>query len=227
MQETGSRITVLVKEDGFSIYNGCARSEWLGAGCIFSQPEFQKRYDEVCISVFTPKFTLVPEHFFSPERAREILAETVTLNPEDQASYAALPQVGAVAVFSTSRCCQLARVIHESLRRTDGSKGELYPEQYHMLKALDSITDYNKIIASYADGYLHLVVAQGRTLLLCNSFEAADFTTAEYFLFLVLRKFQLNPEVSTLYFRTPLRQEEEESLYGYFHAVESFTDDRA
>ena len=226
MQETGSKITVLVKEDGYSIYNGCARSEWLGAGCIFSQPEFQKRYDEVCISVFTPKFTLVPEHFFSPDRAREILGEAVTLGPEDLASHAAVPQAGAVAVFSTSRSCQLARVIHESLRRTDGSKGQLLPEQYYMLQALDSISEYNKIIASYADGYLHLVVAQGRTLLLCNSFEASDFTTAEYFLFLVMRKFQLNPEVSTVYFRTPLSREEEESLYGYFHAVESFTEDR-
>lgn len=222
MQETGSKISVLVKEDGFTINNGCARSEWLGAGCIFSTPELQKRYDEVNISVFTPRFTLVPEHFFKPENAKGMLSEVVTLTDEDAVGYARLAQLGAVAIFSTNVKGTLARVLHESLRKTDGSKGNLLPEQYFMLQSLDEITEYNKIIVSYADGYLHLVVAQGRTLLLCNSFEAADFTTAEYFIFMVLRKFQLNPEVSSIYFRTPLSAEEEESLYGYFHSVESF-----
>jgi len=221
MQVTGSNISVLVKEDGFTIDNGCARSEWLGAGCIFSTPELQKRYDSVNISVFTPKFTLIPEHFFRPESAREMLSEAVTLSEEDAVGYATLPNLGAVAVFSTTVNGSLARVMHESLRKTDGSKGNLLPEQYYMLQALEEISDYNKIIASYADGYLHLVVAQGKTLLLCNSFEASDFTTAEYFIFMVLRKFQLNPEVSSIYFRTPLSAEEEESLYGYFHSVES------
>jgi len=224
MQVTGSKnlISIQVKADGFAINNGCARSEWLGADRIFTTPELQQRYDSVEISVFTPKFTLVPTNFFRPEDARAMLSETVTLTQEDAIGYANLPQFGAVAVFSTTAGGSLARVIHESVRRTDGSKGVLIPEQYFMLRSFDAITEYNKIVASYADGYLHLAVAQGKTLLLCNSFEASDFTTAEYFIFMVLRKFQLNPEVSTIYFRTPLSEEEEESLYSYFHSVETF-----
>ncbi|MGN0188194.1 MAG: DUF3822 family protein, partial [Candidatus Cryptobacteroides sp.] len=69
------------------------------------------------------------------------------------------------------------------------------------------------------DGRLYLVVAQGRNLLFCNSFEAVDFTTAEYFLFLVLNRLQLNPEVSTVYFRSPLEASHEESLCRYFKSV--------
>ena len=81
-------------------------------------------------------------------------------------------------------------------------------------------SEYNKIFASYIDGYLYLAVAQGKSLLLANVFEAIDFTTAEYFIFLTLKKLQLNPEVSTITFRTPLSDEQEMSLYRYFKAVE-------
>ena len=63
-------------------------------------------------------------------------------------------------------------------------------------------------------------MAQGKTLLLANVYKAVDFTTAEYFLFLALKTLQLNPEVSTISWRTPLSSEEEMSLYRYFKAVE-------
>ena len=89
-----------------------------------------------------------------------------------------------------------------------------------MLNQLSEIQDYNKILASYMDGHLYLVIAQGKSLLLCNSFQAPDFTTAEYFVFLALKKLQLNPELSSIYFRTPLTEEQEFSLYRYFKNVE-------
>ena len=72
--------------------------------------------------------------------------------------------------------------------RTDGTKSSPLPELYFMLKQLPVLADYNKILASYMDGHLYLTVAQGKSLLLCNSFQAPDFTTAEYFIFLALKK---------------------------------------
>ena len=68
---------------------------------------------------------------------------------------------------------------------------------------------------------VYLTVAQGKSLLLCNSYQAPDFTTAEYFIFLAMKRLQLNPEVSTIAFRTSLTEEEEMSLYRYFKNVES------
>ena len=91
---------------------------------------------------------------------------------------------------------------------------------YYMLGAVLQLPDYNKILASYMDGTLYLVIAQGRSLLLCNAFQAPDFTTAEYFIFLAMKKLQLNPEVSTITFRTPLSEEDEMSLYRYFKNVD-------
>ena len=104
--------------------------------------------------------------------------------------------------------------------KTDGSKARPLPEVYYMLKSLDKVEEYNKIVASYMDGWLYLVIAQGRTLLLCNAYQASVFTTAHYFLFLALKKLQLNPEMSTVYFRTPLEEDDEISLYRYFKNVE-------
>ena len=90
-----------------------------------------------------------------------------------------------------------------------------------MLKSLNGIQEYNRIVASYMDGVLYLVIAQGKTLLLCNTYSAPDFTTAEYFIFLAMKKLQLNPEMSTINFRTPLADEQEMSLYRYFKSVDT------
>ena len=44
--------------------------------------------------------------------------------------------------------------------------------------------------------------------------------TAEYFIFMAMKKLQLNPEVSSVYFRTPLDEDQQMSLYRYFMNVE-------
>ena len=90
---------------------------------------------------------------------------------------------------------------------------------YYLLRQMGSLEEYNKILASYMDGYLHLVIAQGRSLSLANVFRAPDFTTAQYFIFLAMKRLQLNPELSTIAFRTPLDPDAEMSLYRNFKSV--------
>ena len=153
------------------------------------------------MSRHTPKVALVPSAFFDPASAREVLSRTVELDQEDKVEYISLPEFSAELVYSLS--------------------DEDYPEMYYLLMKLSEIPEYNKILASYGDGVLTLVISQGDNLLLANTFQAADFTTAEYFLFMAVKKLQLNPEVSTVSFMTPLSGEEEMSLYRYFKAVES------
>ena len=148
----------------------------------------------------TPKVALVPSAFFDPASAREALSRTVKLDKDDKVEYISLPEYSAELVYSLS--------------------SDL-PELYYLLKNLPEIKEYNKIAASYGDGVLSLAIAQGENLLLANTFQAADFTTAEYFLFMAVRKLQLNPEVSTIHFISPLSGEEEMSLYRYFKTVET------
>jgi hypothetical protein len=198
---------------------GVYTSDWLGADHLYTTPAFHRRYDEVEIAILTPKCTLVPESFFRPEEVQTLLSDVVALDPSDDTGYVRLPELGAVLVFSTSIGESFSQVLSQTVRTTAGTKAPVLPEMYYLLKALPACEDYNKVVASYRDGWLHLAVAQGRNLQLANVYAAPDFTTAEYFLFLALKRLQLNPEVTTVCFRTPLPAEAELSLYRYFKAV--------
>ena len=155
------------------------------------------------MSRHTPKVALVPSAFFDAASAREILSRTVLLEEDDKVEYISLPEYSAELVYSLS----------------DPEPVE-WPELYNVIKALSGVREHNRIVASYGDGFLSLAAAQGEKLLLANVFSAADFTTAEYFLFMAIKKLQLNPEVSTVHFLTPLSGDEEMSLYRYFKSVE-------
>lgn len=219
-----SRISIQVSLSGYSFFvedgETVKRSGWLSADRIFTTSEFQRRYDAVEISLLTPKVTLVPQHFFNPVSSRQSLAEVVPVRDTDSVEYVDVPSAGAVLVYSNTIDESLSRVIAQSVCDSDGNQARILPELYWLLKGLESCDEYNKIIASYMDGYLHLVISQGKNLLLANVYEAMDFTTAEYFLFLAMKNLQLNPEISTIWFRTPLANEQEMSLYRYFKSVE-------
>ena len=218
------RISIQVGLSGYSFKietEGTVRSSsWLSADRIFTSSELQRRYDDVNVSVFTPKCALVPRQFHDPAVSRKILADIADVNETDHVEYVDVPQFASVLVYSNTIGESLSRVLSEMVVRTDGTKTKPLPELYYMLSDLSKVQDYNKIIAAHMDGYLYLVVSQGNTLLLCNSYQAQDFTTAEYFIFLVMKKFQLNMEMSSIYFRTALSEEDEISLYRYFKNVE-------
>ena len=218
------RISIQVGLSGYSFNienEGTVRSSsWMSADRIFTSSEFQRRYDDVNVSVFTPKCALVPRQFHDPSASRKMLAEIADVADTDQVEYIDVPQFASVLVYSNTIGESLSRVISDMVIRTDGTKTRPLPELYYMLADLSKISDYNKIVAAHMDGYLYLVVAQGNTLILCNSYQAQDFTTAEYFIFMVMKKLQLNMEMSSIYFRTALAEDDEISLYRYFKNVE-------
>ena len=224
MKQNIDRISIQVGLSGYSFKiesdNDVHSSDWLSADRVFTTPEFLKRYDQVDIAVFTPKSSLVPAQFFSPEVAHKLLSEVVSLKDDELVESVPVPEYNAVLVYSNNIGETLTRVVSETVLCTDGSKAHPLPVMYHMLKALPGLPDYNKILAAYMDGVLYLALAQGATLLLCNSFKAPDFTTAQYFIFMALKRLQLNPEMSTITFMTSLDYEQEMSLYRYFRSVE-------
>ncbi len=168
------------------------------------------------ISLLTGKCTLVPSNFFDPSSEREALAEVAALQESDTVAHVEVPWFGAVLVYCDRADDSVAKII------SDGSAGQtvVRPELYYVLRDLAVCRDYNKILCSWQDGLLSLGIAQGRSLLLANVYEAEDFTTAEYYLFLAMKSLQLNPEVSTVCWRSQLGAEEEMSLYRYFKSVE-------
>ena len=204
-----------IESEGISSVSG-----WLPAESFFRVPQMQKRYSDVRLSIFTPYCTLVPRTFFRPEVSKELLSDVVELPESALVDFVELPEFDAVMVFSPTIGGTLHKVISESVLKVDGTGTRLLPEMYHMLMGIRSMSEYNRIVASYMDGVLYLVISQGNTLLLCNTYPAQDFVTAQYFIFLAMKKLQLNPEVSTICFRTPLDDEQQMSLYRYFKHVE-------
>ncbi len=195
-------------------------SGWMSAERIFTTPEFLRKYDRVEISVFTPKVTLVPEQFHAEASSEEMLCKVADIKGGDMVRSVPVPEFAAVLVYSNTIGETLSRAMSETVQENGGNKAQPLPEMYYMLRSVLDLPDYNKILASYVDGILYLVIAQGRSLLLCNSFHAPDFTTAQYFIFMAMKNLQLNPEVSTICFRTPLSEDDEMSLYRYFKNVE-------
>jgi DNA-binding transcriptional LysR family regulator len=142
------------------------------------------------------------------------------IKSDDRVLSVPVPQFGAVMIYSDSIEDSLSEAISKTVLMKDGSQASPLPELYYVLGAVPGCGEYNKIVASYRDGLLNLGIAQGRSLLLANCFHAPDFTSAEYFIFLALKKLQLNPEVSTICMRSLVGPEEEMSLYRYFKSVE-------
>ena len=218
---TGISIQVSLSGYSFKVQTpeGLRISDWMGAEHLFTTPEFQRRYEQVAVSLLTPKMCLVPEVFYDPQAARAALEEVCTLEEGDFVETVPIPSQASVLVFSNSIGESLSKVIAQTVLPLSGEPVRVLPEMYYLLRQLETLTEYNKIVASWADGYLHLAIAQGKSLRLANVFQAPDFTTAQYFLFLSLKQLQLNPEVSTVCFRTPLSPEASMSLYRYFKGV--------
>ncbi len=147
-------------------------------------------------------FTLVPSNFFNPDKAYEALAGVAELKEGSVVKHIEIPYYNAVLVYS---------VDEDSLVNT--------PEIIEILLKLPDCKEYNKILCSYRNGLLYLAIAQGKSLLLANSFVAPDFVTAQYYIFLAVKSLQINPEVSTISFLNTLAEEEEMSLYRYFKSV--------
>ena len=147
------------------------------------------------------KCTLVPSDFFDAACAGDYLAQVVDLPQGATVRSELIPEYNAYFVWA--------------------QEGEADPRMLGILRELHECPDYNKILCSWEEGELYLAIAQGRTLLLANTYKAADFTTAEYYIFLALKSLQLNPEISTICLRSKVSPEDKMSLYRYFKAVES------
>lgn len=151
-------------------------SDWLGAESLFITPEFQRRYEKVAVSLLTPKFCLVPEVFFEPSSARAALEEVCPLEEGDFVEAVPIPSQASVLIFSNSIGESLSKVVVQTVLPVSGEPVRVLPEMYFLLRQLETLAEYNKIVASWADGYLHLVIAQGKSLRLANVFQAPDFT---------------------------------------------------
>ena len=147
-------------------------------------------------------FTLVPSNFFDPASKREALAEVALIKEDAKVEYIEIPEYNAVLVYTLDEDSVVSS-----------------PEILNILKNLPLCQEYNKIICSIVDDILYIAIAQGKTLLMANSYKIQDFVTAQYYIFLAIKSLQINPELSTICWTSEINADEEMSLYRYFKAV--------
>lgn len=147
-------------------------------------------------------FTLVPSGFFDPASKREALAEVASIREDSKVEHIEIPNYNAVLVYTTDE---------DSVVST--------PEILEVLNKLSECQEYNKIVCSIVEDSLYIAIAQGKTLLLANSYKIQDFTTAQYYIFLAIKSLQINPEISTICWISEINADEEMSLYRYFKSV--------
>ena len=141
--------------------------------------------------------TLVPSSFYDESCAREYLAQVVDINADTQVCVEFLPQFDSYFIYA----------------------GPDEPALLGVLRTLMSIPDYNKVLCDWDGKTLSLAIAQGRSLMLSNTYKAEDFVTVMYYVLMVMKSLQLNPELSTLCFLGSLCSEHQIALYHYFKAV--------
>ena len=147
------------------------------------------------------KYTLVPEEFFEPSEAASLLAQAVQLKESEEVKYQELPAFKAVLVYVPE------------------GQGRYLIEE--MAGRLPQLKDYNKYIVSWDGSCLSAALAAGERLLLVNSFRAEDEVTAEYWIFAVLKQFQLNPQVTVVNFLGEVPYRMQNDLARYFKGVET------
>ena len=146
------------------------------------------------------KYTLIPEGFFSPEKAAELLGSVVILEKSESVESLELPCYKAVLLYAGP--ASRARLIAG------------------MVEAAAGLAPYNKVVVHLGGGEVDLVVAAGDRLLLCNSYPAPDGVSAQYFLFAALRQFQINPEVTSVHFFGEADDSVKGDLFRHFASVE-------
>ena len=145
-----------------------------------------------------PRCTLVPTRLCGESGPRCFLSEVAVLDGTEKVHTVELPQFDSTLVYA----------------------GAEVPELYNVLNALDRCPEHYKTVASIKDGWLHLAVSKGNDLLFANVFKAGAFSTAQYFIFNVMKSLQMNLEMSSVYFLSPLTREEKLSMYRYLKSVE-------
>ena len=146
------------------------------------------------------KFTLIPEAYFSPEAAADLLSKVVILEKNDSVKSLELPCYKAVLLYAGADSA--ARRIAD------------------MLETAAALDRYNKVVVHLEEDTVELVVAAGDRLLLCNAFPAADLVTAQYYLFAALKQFQINPELTTVHFLGEADETIKCDLFRHFSSVE-------
>lgn len=147
------------------------------------------------------KYTVIPKEFFQEPSAASTLSEVVSIGENDTVQYKELPQFKAVLVYAgeESRASEICEIVSDSC----------------------TLDKFNKVVVRLKKSSMDIVVVAGMKILLINTFPATDNVTREYFIFASVKQFQMNPALTTVYFKGDVPYEIKADLFKYFASVET------
>lgn len=174
--------------------------------------ELNWKAQAVSVYYTTWKYTLVPVSMYSKDAPEAALRSVRDLNPDDKVLALEMPSRKAFMVFA------VPQKIYQGLAALNKNV-KFYPTSYLLIDRLASLTDNNRLLVSFSEGMLHVVVAERDRLLFANSFPAADMATAEYFILSVAREVMFNPEHTCLHIFGKVPDKMRNELSRYFSGV--------
>lgn len=187
----------------------------LSSGDILSSGLLAAKYEECSLSLRTARFTLVPLEMLEKDGAEEYFHKLFDRRDSERIMACKVPYPDAAVVYAVPSSDPVVEAAGSLLSVVPE------PEACWMLRRLQKLDGYhNRVIASFEGRLLTLAVAEGEKLLLCCGYDAPDFVTALYFIFMALKEFQFNPEMTVIHFRDGIGEEEQMMLYKYFNGVE-------
>ncbi len=182
---------------------------------FYSQPLLRSKYKNVDLIYNTEKFTSVPKQLHKFGDEINIMSKLFKIEELEEINIREIPKEEMVLLFAVNST--FLNVIKEHQPTFS-----LYPSAYVYLSYLPLFKEYNKIFFQYQKGFTTILAAEGERIVFSNTFPASHFNSALYFLLLVLKEVQFNPEQTSVYISGNIRDLEIYDIAKYFSKVKYF-----
>lgn len=179
---------------------------------VVSHPLLRHPYGSVKVYFDTEKHTLVPQDCAESELSQ--LQTLYDIHEYDEVNRIPVPETEAALLYAMPTAVTSLR------NRLNSEVFEFYPVIVGLLQDVVAVPDHNRVLCAYEGNYVHVVASEGGALRLAVSYPVADFDTACYYLFAVMREVMFNPGLTTLRYYGPLSEKREALLKRYFSGVQ-------
>lgn len=180
-----------------------------------SMPLLSSKYKSVDLIYGTEKFTVIPEKLHIHGQELQIMERLFTLDELDEINTKRVPQEQMVLIFAANST--FLNIVKEYQ-----PKFNLYPSAFTYLNYLPLFEEYNKLFFRFQKGTSIIIAAEGERIMHCNSYPTQHFNSGLYFLLLVLKEIQFNPEQTTVYISGDIKDLEVYDIAKYFSKVKYF-----
>lgn len=180
-----------------------------------SMPLLTSEYKRVDLIFGTEKFTAIPEKLHKHGKELHVMEKLFTLDELEEINIKKLPQEEMVLIFAiNSTFLNIVKKYQPTFN--------LYPSVFTYLNYLPLYKEYNKLFFRYQKGSTIIIAAEGERIIHCNSYPTKHFNSGLYFLLLVLKEIQFNPEQTTVYISGSIKDLEVYDIAKYFSKVKYF-----